>query len=74
MIVITPQDLVKIRYEMGFADRKRTVETTVEFFKEYNIQLDMYKNTFDLWVLTFDTPREEFLFRIRYGEYFYETH
>ena len=69
MIVVNPRSLDNIRYEMGFADRKRTVETTVEFFKEHNIQLDMYKNTFELWVLTFDTPRAEVLFRLRFSEY-----
>lgn len=74
MIVITPQDLVKIRNAMGYGGLTRNIETTLQFFHEHNIQLDMYQDRYDLWVLAFDTPREEFLFRIRYGEYFYETH
>jgi hypothetical protein len=72
MIVVNPQDLVKIRTEMGYGGLTRNIETTLEFFKEHNIQLDMYQDKYDLWVLTFDKPKEEFLFRLRYSEYFYD--
>ena len=69
-LVSTPK-MLKIRNAMGYP-HEHPAEKTKSFFNRHNIKLSKFwtdEYASHTWRLEFPTDKDEFLFRIRYGDY-----